>query len=738
MQKTRIRKKQLEVLDFQFFCVSLSPDNLCNMQKSLSTRLTYRIMAVVLVMMVVIAAVVYFAVREYMLAEAQDRHLSIMLEHYQDMRRRLSEVYMAVENNVHDIERDLDHPDQLFDHMNRVVSQNGSIASCALVFKEYFYPSKGRLFIPFARRDDADSVRVTRVDSTYHSEFSDIWVKEQMQKDESGWTKPYYESELFAAGQKRRLLATYGVPIHNSEGAPVAMVCADLALEELSDSIMADVNKMVKYYEQGQRHHSYFFIIDRKGTIIMHPDEERITKNLEKEVGHEMKAHRGTCVTKIDGVESMMTYRSIHPVGWLMVFVTPLDAIQSNAKRLNIIILIVMLLGLLAIYFICRRAIRDIADPVAMQKANLEHELKIANNIQMALLPQSLPEHSNIGLHASLTPARDVGGDLYDYFVHEGRLVFCIGDVSGKGVPAALLMAVMRSMFRSEAHRADSAAEIVGTMNHNLCEEYTGGDFVTMFVGILDLNSGHLDYCNAGHEKPIVAGQPLEIVYNLPVGALSDWTYEGQQTQLKPGDMLFLYTDGLSEAKNTAGELFGRKRVNELAAAHATDSSQQLVELMEAEVHRHAGDAEQSDDITLLAIKWQPSHLSMSASMADIGTLEPFIAQAAQQAGLDDRETKRLRLAVEEAVANIINHGQATAITLQASVENDQLVLTIDDDGQPFDPTADSTTDFSVSADQRPPGGLGIMYLHKMTDGLAYQYVDGHNVLKIIKSIHKK
>ena len=732
------------------------------MQKSLSARLTYRIMAVVLVMMVVIAAVVYFAVREYMLAEAQDRHLSIMLEHYQDMRRRLSEVYIAVENSVHDIARDLDHPDQMYGHMNRIVSQNGAIASCALVFKEHYYPGMGRLFIPFARRDDAGSVRVTRIDSTYHSEFSDVWIKEQMQKDESGWTRPYYESETFALGQKRRLLATYGVPVHNGDGAPVAMICADLALEELRDSITADVNKMVKNFEQGQRHHSYFFIVDRKGTIIMHPDEERITKNLEKEVGLEMKAHRGICVTKIDGVESMMTYRSVHPVGWVMVFVTPLDAIQSNAKHLNIIILAVMLLGLLAIYFICRRQIKGIADPVAMQKANLEHELKIANGIQMAMLPKTLNTPSGaVDLYAALTPARDVGGDLYDYFLRSGRLFFCIGDVSGKGVPAALMMAVVRAMFRSETRRADSAAAIVDTMNRSICEESTAGYFVTMFVGILDLTTGRLDYCNAGHEQPIIAGQPLEIKYNLPVGALSDWTYEGQQTQLRPGDMLFLYTDGISEAKNTANKLFGRKHVCQLAAEHATDSPRQLIELMDTEVRRHEGDAEQSDDITLLAIKWQPqanghishlspltSHLSISASMDDIGALEPFVAQSARLAGLEDREAKRLRLAVEEAVANVINHGQATAITLQASVEDrsalplrsakNQLVLTIDDDGQPFDPTAGSTTDFSVPADQRPPGGLGIMYLHKMTDGLDYQRTDGHNVLKIIKLIHKK
>ena len=322
--------------------------------------------------------------------------------------------------------------------------------------------------------------------------------------------------------------------------------------------------------------------------------------------------------------------------------------------------------------------------------------------------------------------------------------MFCIGDVSGKGVPAALLMAVMKSMFRSEAHRADSAAGIVETMNRNLGEEYKGGDFVTMFVGILDLKTGFLDYCNAGHEAPLVAGRPLDVKRNLPVGALSDWNYEGQQTQLNSGDMLFLYTDGLSEAKNSTGELLGRKRVQQIVSENAIDTARQLVGVLEAEERYHAGDAEQNDDITMLAIRWQPnpqlltfspSHLTMSASMDEIDRLAPFISHVAEQAAMEGREAKRLRLAVEEAVANIINHGQATTITLQATMDDNQLVLTIDDDGQPFNPTGESATDFSVPADERPPGGLGIMFLHEMTDGLEYQRIDGHNVLRIIKRV---
>ncbi len=552
------------------------------MQKSLSARLTYRIMAVVLVMMVAITGVVYFTVRKYMLDEAKERYLGFLLENHQEIRRKLSDVHVAAINNVHDIERDIDNPDRMFDHMERIVRQNLPIVCCAILFRQDYYPSKGRVFVPCARRNAADSVVVSRIDSTYNSYFYGEWFQNQLKADESCWTKPYFESQLFAGNQEPRLLTTYTIPIHDRDGHPVALLAADMSLEWLRNELMEDIQEINSQYEKGLQHQSYFFIVNRDGTIIIHPDKQRMLTQFDKNVGKAMLAHRGTCVTEVDGVKSRLYYRSFKYVNWTMVIVAPEDVILSNAKMLNIIILAVMIMGLLAIYLFCRRQIKEIADPFAAKKAVMERELNIAHNIQMALLPQSFPEHSDLDLYATQTPARDVGGDLYDYFVHDGRLVFCIGDVSGKGVPAALLMAVMRSMFRSEARRAESAADVVETMSRNLCEEYTGGEFVTMFVGVLDLSSGRLDYCNAGHEPPLVSGQPMEVKRNLPVGALSDWVYEGGLTQLKPGDTLFLYTDGLSETKNSTGELLGRKHVQQLAIEHATDTARQLVELMEA------------------------------------------------------------------------------------------------------------------------------------------------------------
>ena len=713
------------------------------MQSSLSKRLTYRIMAVVLVMMAVIAGVVYNMVKEYMLDEAKERYKNMLLSSHEELRRHLSDVYVASKNNMHDIERDIDNPDRMFSHMERIVRQNADIVCCAMLFKQDYYPSKGRVFVPCARLDSADRLVVSRIDSTYNSYFYGEWFQEQMKKDKGCWTKAYFESAFFAAGHEPRLLTTYTAPIHNHDGQPVALLAADVSLEYLRDEMMEDVTKMNAQFKGNRDHQAYSFVIDHEGTYIIHPDEKRMLRDTLK-ADTIMTDEIGSATAVIDGVPSWIYYRKIKYVNWTMAVVVPDDVIMFNGRMLNIIILLTMVLGLLAIYLFCRHQIKEIADPIAAQKAVMERELTIAHNIQKALLPQSFPEHADIDLYATQTPARDVGGDLYDYFVHEGCLVFCIGDVSGKGVPAALLMAVMKSMFRSEAHRADSAAGIVETMNRNLGEEYKGGDFVTMFVGILDLKTGFLDYCNAGHEAPLVAGRPLDVKRNLPVGALSDWNYEGQQTQLKSGDMLFLYTDGLSEAKNSTGELLGRKRVQQIVSEHAIDTARQLVGVLEAEERYHAGDAEQNDDITMLAIRWQPnpqlltfspSHLTMSASMDEIDRLAPFISHVAEQAAMEGREAKRLRLAVEEAVANIINHGQATTITLQATMDDNQLVLTIDDDGQPFNPTGESATDFSVPADERPPGGLGIMFLHEMTDGLDYQRIDGHNVLRIIKRV---
>ncbi|MBP5715088.1 MAG: SpoIIE family protein phosphatase [Prevotella sp.] len=781
------------------------------MQNSLAKRLTYRIMIVVLVMLAFITSIVYFSVRNYMLDEAQGRYEGILRRMQEETRRRLSDIYVAAKNNVHDIERDIDHPDMLYDHMERIVKMNPGLKSSAILFLPDYYPEKKGTFMPMVRRDSTGRMYIAKIDSVY-GYFRAPWYQDCLKSDTGIWVGAHFDPAHVTDVNRRTMLTTYATPVHNHQGQSVGLLCLQLSLQSMHRDFIREIQKMNEKYEKGHKRKSYCFIIDRHGRYIVHPDESLMlnesfveqTKETpdtldDRVVAEMVKREKGEAMMNVDGVDSWIYYRTIKYVDWTMVIVVPEKVIFHNGKILNTIILLTMLIGLVVLYFISSHLIRKTtkplhlfamsADQVALgnfssplpeiktgdevrllhdafenmqtslsiyveqlrktitMKAALEQELKIAQGIQMAMLPKnalSTSGRKDFDLYASLTPARDVGGDLYDYFLRDNRLFFCIGDVTGKGVPAALMMAVMRAMFRSEARRADSAAAIVEATNKNLCEESASDYFVTMFVGILDLQTGHLDYCNAGHEAPFVAGEPLPIKHNLPVGALSDWTYEGQEAQLKDGDMLFLYTDGLTEAKNTEKQSMGRKHVVQLVQAHNNDTAQQLVEQMEAEAHRYAGEAEQSDDITLLAIKWHSSplspltsHLSLKASMEDIGCLLPFITNAVQQAGIDEKEAKRLRLAVEESVANIINYGEATSITLQAKVEDGQLVLTIDDDGQPFDPTEGSTTDLSVPPDQRPPGGLGIIMLHQMTDGLAYQRADGHNILTLRKKVKR-
>ena len=748
------------------------------MTNSLAKRLTFRIMAVVVVMMTIITGIVYFTVREYMLKEAKVRYESVLMRDLEEFRRRLSIVRVATENHVYEMERNINDRNKIFNQVERIVRENASILRCGV----WYVQNNASLdhtdvnhfnYAIYAARDSLGEVYSAEITTDINYFLNKEWFIRGLEKDIASWSEAYYDHDFPDSLMSNSQVVTYSIPIHNEEGRPIAMFCSDFSLELLRTEIMEDILEMNEKFEKGLTYHSYSFVIDHDGNYLMHPDENRIlhgnfleesklTSNTidDHVVKSMMKGEQDAAMVEIDGVPSWIYYRSVKHRDWVIAIVVPKEAIFHNGKTLNAIILSIVLLGLLALYFINRHLIKEITSPVAAQKAALDRELKIAHDIQMAMLPTMPPkfgDNSNIhqakataissdlqsphlgslgvDIYASETPAREVGGDLYDYFLRENRLFFCIGDVSGKGMPAALMMAVMRAMFRSETRRTDSAASIVDTINHNLSEEYTAGYFVTMFVGILDLITGHLDYCNAGHEAPLLSSQPLPVKPNLPVGALPDWNYEGQHAQLQSGDMLFLYTDGLSEANNNEGQQLGRKHVIQLASQHVNDTAQQLIQMMEEEVHSHAAGALQSDDITLLAIKWNQTKLTLQASMEEMGRLKPFVEAVSEWAGIDSKESKHLRLAVEEAVVNVINYGDATTITLQSAVRDGQLLLTIDDDGKPFDPTAGSKTDLSVPPDQRPPGGLGIILLHKMTDGLNYQRTNGHNILTLIKKI---
>ena len=246
-------------------------------------------------------------------------------------------------------------------------------------------------------------------------------------------------------------------------------------------------------------------------------------------------------------------------------------------------------------------------------KAAIENELKVAHDIQMSMLPKTFPpypERDDIDIYGSLSPARDVGGDLFDFFIRDEKLFFCIGDVSGKGVPASLVMAVTRSLFRNISTHVAEPDEIVRTLNDAMAEHNDTNMFVTAFVGVLDLKTGLLGYCNAGHDFALLIGQTVSHIPcnpNLPVGVMPGMTFTKQEMTIPAGNTIFLYTDGLNEAENPSHAQFGIQRIIRIAESLIKEDKNEpemITKKMIEGVHRFVDDAEQSDDLTILAIKY--------------------------------------------------------------------------------------------------------------------------------------
>ena len=307
-----------------------------------------------------------------------------------------------------------------------------------------------------------------------------------------------------------------------------------------------------------------------------------------------------------------------------------LEMKQAKQRQLSIIIiaLIIVIALSIFIYFRLRSAKRlkiahdklevaheelktayDQLEETTAQKERMASELRIARDIQMSMVPSTFPEVDGLDMFASMTPAKEVGGDLYGYVQQDNKLYFALGDVSGKGVPASLFMAQATRLFRTLAAQNMEPAEICTRMNNALSgEDNVSGMFVTMFMGLLDLNTGHLLFCNAGHNPPIIMGgenngEFLEMLPNVPIGLFPDLDYEGEEIENIKGRAMFIYTDGLNEAENQEQEQFGDDKLLDILRTTPYQSAQQIIELLTAEVEKHRNGAEPNDDLTMLCLR---------------------------------------------------------------------------------------------------------------------------------------
>ncbi len=322
-------------------------------------------------------------------------------------------------------------------------------------------------------------------------------------------------------------------------------------------------------------------------------------------------------IMKLSG-EDLLVQESVIPhLGWRVVLSADKSIIRRHVTRATLVMILLFFLMFVVISLAIRIIVRGIAKPfiekqqqTEKEKAVMENEMQLAAGAQKELIPHvfpPFPDRKEIELSACLHPACQVGGDLYDYFTHDSKLYFCIGDVSGKGVPASLFMAATHYLFRSQA-LDNPIANVAGRINNALCAENEQCRFVTFWMGCLDLGSGTLEYVNAGHDSPILLRnskvQSLPDSENAPLGIIEEAVLVSGSVTLEPGDVLFLYTDGITEAMDIGGHEFGKTRLNEALQDMAATGISDIVEDMLGRIRAHSSGAVQSDDITMLCLKY--------------------------------------------------------------------------------------------------------------------------------------
>lgn len=381
--------------------------------------------------------------------------------------------------------------------------------------------------------------------------------------------------------------------------------------------------------------------------------------------------------------------------------------------------------------------------------ARFDEDLEIAKKIQHSSLPSVFPPYPNrkdFSIFASMDAAKEVGGDFYDfYLLDENRLAFVVADVSGKGIPGAMFMMTAKTLIKGFAESGLKVNEVFTKVNNKLCENNEAGMFVTGWMGILDTRTGLISYANAGHNPPAIKHCDGSYEYlrsrpNLVLAGMENINYREQQVQLQPGDEIYLYTDGVTEAHDMNKQLFGEKRLIESLNRTAGMSVEKICAAVRKDVNEFVGEAEQFDDITMLCIRINGIN-SKSSSFAPTIESVKEAAEFAEKA-LEDFEVPKklivkLMVAIDEIYSNIVRYSGADKADILIEKNESELKVVFADNGKPYNPLEREDPDVTASAEERSIGGLGIYMVRKMMDSVDYEYRSGMNRLTIINNLEK-
>lgn len=384
---------------------------------------------------------------------------------------------------------------------------------------------------------------------------------------------------------------------------------------------------------------------------------------------------------------------------------------------------------------------------VTAEKERIGAELDVARHIQASMLPcifPAFPERHEFDIYASMTPAKEVGGDFYDFFlVDDDHLAMVMADVSGKGVPAALFMMISKTLLKSAVQSGLSPGAVLEKVNNQLCENNDAEMFVTVWLGILEISTGKMKCANAGHEYPAImrrdgAFQLFKDKHGLVLAGMEGARYREYALELNEGDRLFVYTDGVPEATNADTVLYGTDRMLHALNEAKGSSCRGLLEALHRDVDAFVGAADQFDDITMLCIERRTAadgmkKISIAPTLDKLPEATSFFEDILSAADAPMKVIAQVNVAVDEIFSNIARYSGATAATLGCALADGRITLRFSDNGRPYDPTGKPDPDTTLSAEERDIGGLGIFMVKKIMDEVTYEYVDGLNILTLVK-----
>jgi len=393
---------------------------------------------------------------------------------------------------------------------------------------------------------------------------------------------------------------------------------------------------------------------------------------------------------------------------------------------------------------------------IADAAARIDAELAFAKAVQHSVLPSVFPPYPDrheFDIWATMFTAKEVGGDFYDfYLINEDTLAVLVADVSGKGIPAAMFMMQAKTLLKNFAEAGMSAEEIFAHTNDKLCEGNEANMFVTAWMGFLNTRTGEMTYANAGHNPPLIKHGDGSFTYlksspDLVMAALEGFTYEKHTFQMEPGDVLYLYTDGVTEATSLQEELYGEERLQLLLNQHTASDAHAICDAVKADVDLFVGEAPQFDDITMLCLRYQAEgkgstmkEMQIDATVENIPVVTAFVDEQLEALNCPLSAQYQIDIAIDELFGNIAFYAYNPDVgpaTVRVEVIEDPMsvVITFIDHGVPYDPLAKEDPDTTLSLEEREIGGLGIYMVKQSMDEVAYEYKNGQNVLTIKKKI---